>query len=171
MDWAALLKMGHVIGTVLGAGSATLAEVFSMQLAKRAAVTPKETPNETVRTLLNATYVTLRIGTIVLVVSGFGYLLRLRLMDNAQYLYSPRLWFKLALTLVIVLNAIYLHKHKIPFWLGSAISFTSWYAALILGAWRGLEASFITISLWYLVALGVVAVVLHLIRRKITRAV
>lgn len=171
MDWAALLKMSHVVGTALGVGGATLAEVFSMQLAKQAAVAPNEKSNETVRALLGVTYATLRIGTILLVVSGFGYLVRLRLMDNAQYLYSPRVWFKLVLTLVIVLNAIYLHKHKIPFWLGSAISFTSWYAALILGAWRGLEASFITISLWYLVALGVVAAALHLIRRKVTRAV
>lgn len=171
MDWAALLKISHIIGTVLGAGSATLAEVFSMQLAKHAAVFPDQKPNATVHTLLNATYTTLRLGTILLVVSGFGYLLRLRLMDNAQYLYSPRLWFKLLLIVVIVLNAIYLHKHKIPFWLGSAISFTSWYAALIIGAWRGLEVSFFTISLWYLVALGAVAAALHFIRRKVTRVV
>ena len=115
---------------------------------------------------LKTTYFILRIGIILLVLSGFGLLILNRLEGATQYLYNPRLWAKLTLTLVIVVNAILLEIRLIPIWLGFSLSFTSWYAALVLGLWRGASAAgYVTIMLWYIIAVFVVAFILGAIKK------
>ena len=52
----------------------------------------------------------------------------------------------------------------VPFWLGASISFTSWYAAMILGAWRSVPFSFVEIMIGYAVAVIVMAGVLEGVR-------
>lgn len=107
------------------------------------------------------TYQILRVGMVLLVISGFGYLLLARLTGKAPYLYEPRLWAKLTLTVVIVLNALLLQVRKIPLFLGAAISLVSWYAALILGIWRKLELSYLAIMGSYILIVFIVAAVLR----------
>lgn len=160
MDWHTFLIITHIIGTVLGVGGATFAEVFYLKAIKDGEIDPTES------SFLKTTYFILRIGIILLVLSGFGLLLLNRLDGAAQYLYSPRLWAKLTLTLIIVINAILLQVRLIPAWLGFSLSFTSWYTALILGLWRGATAAgYVTIMLWYIVAVFVVAFILERIKK------
>lgn len=98
--------------------------------------------------LLSVTYWLIRVGLVLIVFSGFGFFLYFRLHPNLVHiLYEPRLWAKLTITALLVVNAFLLHVHRIPTWVGAAISITGWYAAVILGAWRSLEAGYIFLML------------------------
>ncbi|MEK7217962.1 MAG: hypothetical protein AAB728_00700, partial [Patescibacteria group bacterium] len=119
----------------------------------------------TERGFLRLTLPVMRAGLILLVLSGFGYLLAFRLAGDTMRLYSPVFWAKMTIALVLVLNSFLLHIRRIPVGIGSALSFTSWYAALILGSWRGMQASYGSILLLYAVAVAVVGVVLRLLDR------
>ncbi len=133
MDWATFLKITHIIGTVLGVGGATFAEFQLRDASRDGTVNPSE------GRLLSRVYWLIRVGLILLVFSGFGFFLYLRLSpENLSFvLYEPRMWMKLGITGL-------LHVHRIPIWLGAAVSITGWYSALVLGAWRSLEAPFLT---------------------------
>ncbi len=148
MDWSTFLKIGHIIGTVLGAGGATLAEFQLRQATRDGNITQAE------RGMLGVTYWIIRLGLILIVFSGFGYFLYLRVQPHLSFvLYEPRMWAKLTLIGILVVNAFLLQVHRIPTWVGAAVSITSWYSALILGAWRSLDAGYIMIMLVYLILL------------------
>ncbi len=153
MDWDTLIMLGHIVGTVLGVGGATFAEIFHSKVTR-------DGYNETAGGFLHITYMIMRIGLILLVISGFGFLLLARFEGQTQYIYSARVWAKLMITLIILVNTALLHIRKMPTWLGSAISITSWYAALIIGAWR-IRAGFWTLILAYLIVIIVVAAYKH----------
>lgn len=157
MGWENFLTIGHIIGTVLGVGGATFAEIFYIKSAKDGKIDPYE--SDTLRTV----YFVLRLGLIILVISGFGFLLSTRLEGQSIYLYSPRTWAKLTITLLIAINAILLQVRKMPIFLGGPISLTSWYAALIIGAWR-MRASFVEIMSIFVLAVILVTVILGLIK-------
>ena len=160
MTWVLLLKIAHLIGTALGVGGSTLAEVFYIQSVRTGKL------NDQALSFLRRTYQVIQVGTILLVGSGFGYFLWYRFDGHADRLYDERFWLKMMLVVVIAINAVLFQQHKIaPLW-GRAIFFTSWYAALILGAWRGLEASWFTLVVSYGIGLGLVAGVFVLIRKR-----
>ncbi len=150
----------HIIGTVLGAGGATFAEVLSLQALKDGTVDPAETA------LLRLVYRVLRIGLIILVISGFGYFLFYRLTVDVKMLYEPRILAKLTILFFTLIAVIAWQAKMVPFWIGSAGSIVSWYALIILGTWRGLDASYMSIMIFYFLALPVVALILLLIRKK-----
>lgn len=155
MDWPTVLKISHIVGTVLGAGGATFAGIF-LHSAKEDGVV-----DDTESRFLQLTYWVLRLGLIVLVVSGFGYLLYFRLSGFEERLYSPRLWAKLILTAILLINAILLQVRAVPLWFGGAISIVSWYSALVLGAWRSMDLSNWTLLILYLVIVSLVALFLR----------
>lgn len=158
MNWETLLKIGHIVGTVLGVGGATFAEVFSLKAAGK-----PMGPDSGM--FFKSTYTILRIGLVILVLSGFGFLLLLRLEGETQHIYSPRLWVKIIITLVILVNAVLLHLKKIPFKAGSAISLASWYAALIIGSWR-MQLDFWQLLGAYIVFIFAVAWTQGLVRKR-----
>lgn len=160
MDLYTFLVLSHVIGTVLGVGGATFAEVLIVRALRDGQVSIEESD------LMKATYVVLRLGLFILFVSGFSFLLYYRLNGFESALYSPKLWAKLSIIVVLVVNAVLLHIHRIPLLLGSAISSVSWYAALVLGVWRGLDVGYFKILLVYLVFVGIAYVVLGQIHKK-----
>jgi hypothetical protein len=147
MDWSTFLKIGHIIGTVLGAGAATLVEFQLFAAARDGSVNPSE------GRLLSVTFWLIRIGLIMIVFSGFGFFLYLRLQGLSFVLYEPRMWAKLTITGLLVMNAFLMHVRRIPLWVGAAISITGWYTALVLGAWRSLEAEYVMIMATYVVVL------------------
>lgn len=159
MTWQIFVTISHIIGTVLGVGGATFAEIYSWQKPK------SELEAQAQSRFLHTAYTVIRIGMVLLILSGFGYFLLLRFEGHAQYIYSPRVWAKLTMTAIILLNAVLLQTRKIPFWLGQAVSLTSWYAALILGAWRGLKASYGEMIVWYVAVIFAVVLLERLIRK------
>lgn len=162
MDIALIIRITHVVGTVLGVGGATLAEIFFLKsMRDDGKIDEKE------GSFLKVVYTVLRIGMILLLLSGFAFLILYRIEGYEERLYNPRLWAKLALTLIIVINALLLQTRKINFAWGSAVSLTSWYAALVLGLWRGLEAGFWEIMIWLAVITIAVWWVQGLIRKSL----
>lgn len=159
MDLHTLLVIAHIAGTVLGVGGATIAEVQIAQALKDGKVDTSE------KQLMHANYTIIRVGTALVVLSGVALVAWHLSMGNMWVLESPKLWVKEIITATIVLNAVALTKHWVPLWLGAAISFTSWWGAMVLGAWRHVPYSFVTLLVAYMVAIGVVAYALHVVRR------
>lgn len=159
MDWYSFLIISHLIGAVLGVGGATFAEIFYLKAKRDGVIDPLEVD------YIKNTITVLRVGLFILVFSGFGFLLLYRFEGAGAAILDARLWAKLLIFLVIIFNAFLMQARKIPMWLASSISLTSWYAALIIGGWRTLSASFGSIMIAYIIAIIVVAIVLELIKK------
>jgi hypothetical protein len=155
MDLYAFLIVMHIAGTILGVGGSTFAEVLSIQAQRDGKFTPEEGQ------MLHATFKVLRVGMLLLLLSGFGLLLYYRLIGATGVLLEPMLWAKLTFMFIIVINALLLQAKMVPFIVGGTVSFTTWYAAFIVGAWRGLQYDYVTLMFGYLVALFVVGYLLH----------
>ncbi|MBI2120468.1 MAG: hypothetical protein HYT94_02475 [Parcubacteria group bacterium] len=161
MTWYTFLTLSHIIGTILGAGGATFAEILSLQALKDGVIDPAETA------LLRLTYRVLRIGLIILVLSGFGYLLWYRMTGDVAMLYEPRILAKLTILFFTLLAVIAWQAKMVPSWLGSAGSIVSWYALILLGTWRELGASYVSIMVIYLVALTIASFAMLFVHKKI----
>lgn len=147
------------MGTILGVGGATIAEVQIMKAFKDGTMDVSE------RMLLHADYTVIRVGTALIVLSGIALIWWHLSQANSWILTSQKLWFKEILIIFIILNAVFLSKHWVPFWLGSAISFTSWWMAAILGLWRYIPYNFVQLMIGYVVIVFLVAGILSLIRK------
>ena len=116
----------HVVGTVLGVGAATFAEIYYTRFGSDDIITDDE------RKTLTVTYTVMRTGLFLLVISGFGFLLYFRLTEHVAALTSPSFWAKLTIVGVLVGNALLLQARVVPLSIGAAVSLTSWYAAPVL---------------------------------------
>ncbi|OGZ04205.1 MAG: hypothetical protein A2648_01325 [Candidatus Lloydbacteria bacterium RIFCSPHIGHO2_01_FULL_41_20] len=153
-----ILVIAHIIGTVLGVGGATFAEIFHIRAMRDGVVTDEESVT------LKIFYTVLRVGLVLLVLSGFAFLIYFRLEGHEKYLYNPKLWAKMIIVFIIPINAILFQIKKIPAWLATPISLTSWYTALILGVYRTIPYSFVEIMGIYLASILVIALVLWRIK-------
>jgi len=165
MNLQLFLVFTHIIGTILGTGAATFAEIFYLKAKRDGVFEPLEVD------YLKTSYFVLRIGLFILVLSGFGLLVSLRLNEFGAPLLGVKLWAKLLIILILVLNAFLIQARKIPMWLGSSLSITSWYTATILGLWRGIPYTFWQIAVFYLLSVVVVSYVLHVIDIRILKSV
>ena len=86
-----LIVIIHIIGTVLGVGAATFAEIHYTRFNSDDIVTDDE------RKTLATTYTVMRAGLFLLVVSGFAFLLYFRLTGNVEMLTSPSFWAKMTI--------------------------------------------------------------------------
>lgn len=161
MDWYIFLIIIHLIGTVLGVGGATFAEIFYLKAKRDGVFEPYE-----IDYIRIAVFV-LRIGLAILVISGFGFLLFYRIVGAGEALLASKLWAKLFIVLILILNTYLMQAKKIPMALGVSLSLTSWYAALIIGAWRILTASFISIIIVYIIAVVLVTLILKIIEKQL----
>lgn len=156
MNWQEFLTISHVIGTVLGVGGSTFADLIYRKANRDSVIDPTEAG------YLRLSYRVLRIGLFLLIVSGFGFFLSLRYSEHTFVLYLPNVWMKLILTVIILLNAILMQVRRMPMWLGAAISVVAWYGALMLGIWRSLDLTFPQLVLAYV---AIVAIVAYVFRR------
>ncbi len=163
MDIYTIIVAGHVIGTILGVGGATIAEFQITRALRDKRVTDDE------RALLHVNYTMIRVGMAVLllsVIAMFWYHLN---AGNQFILTSEKLWIKDVMFAAIFINAVALHKRWVPLWLGASISFTSWWGAALLGMAGRLPYSFETYLIVYLLAIGLVAAVSHFLRARALR--
>ena len=156
-----LLILMHIVGTVLGVGAATFAEIFYTRFNSDNIITDYE------RKTLAVIYTIMRTGLFLLVISGFGFLLYFRLTEHVGIFSSPSFWAKMTVVGVLVANALLLQARLMPFLIGTAISLTSWYAALVLGVLGKVTASYFEILLYYAIAVVLVALALRWIRARL----
>ncbi len=159
MDYYLILTTFHILGTILGVGGITFEEMFYFKSAKDGII------DKTESSFLKLTFFIVRIGTILLVLSGFGFLVYYRLFGNVELLYNPQLWAKFLIVIVIAVNSVLLLAKKMPAWIGSPISLVSWYSALLLGIFRNIEISFLNIFLMYIISIIIVGFILDYIKR------
>ena len=157
-----IIVAGHVIGTILGTGGATVAEFQINRALKDKKITGDE------GALMHVNYKMIRVGMAIIlasVVGMFWYHLRL---GNEFILTSEKLWIKDVMLIAIFVNAVLLTKRWIPLWLGASVSFTSWWGATLLGLAGRLPYSFETYLIVYVVSIFVVAYILGLIKKRNT---
>jgi len=148
MDLFTYVIIFHLIGTVLGVGGATFVEININKALKDGEIDPVES------SFLKSTFTTVRIGLIISLVTGIAFLLIYRFEGQAFRMYDPVLWAKMTMLGIIVLNALLLQTHKMPLWLGSALSFVSWYGVLIAGVMlSGPEVPYLTVMFVYAIGL------------------
>lgn len=158
MDIYTLIVAGHVIGTILGAGGATIAEFQINTALKKGGVNPEE------RALMHVNYRLIRVGMAIILVSVIGMFWYHLREGSTWILTSEKLWIKDLMFVMIFLNAIALQKRWVPLWLGASISFTSWWGATLLGLAGRLPYDFVTYLIGYILAIFLVAGVLHSVR-------
>jgi hypothetical protein len=171
MEIRIALVILHIIGTVLGAGAATISDFLFFKFAKDGRVDKDEFG------ILKAVSSLVWIGLFLLLLSGFGFmLLYISDIGSVRHDYSlDKIWAKLIIVMILLTNGFVLHYKVLPLFAArlnknfatptfmkkstliftaGAISGVSWYAALILGGWRGLHATTATILLVYLVIIA-----------------
>lgn len=158
MDIYTFLVMLHVIGTILGTGGATVAELQIARALRDKRVSMDE------RALMHANYGMIRAGMAIIFVSIVGMFFYFEAQGSDALFTSEKLWIKDLMFIMIVLNAIALHKRFVPLWLGASISFTSWWGATLLGLAGQLPYSFTTYLIGYVIAIFAVAGLFHLLR-------
>lgn len=163
MDWFSLLVVSHIIGAALGVGGATFAEINVIRALRDGKISNDESA------LMHGVYSTIRLGFFITLISGFGFLVFYRLNGMEELLYEPKLWAKMTIIGFLGLNAMLLQVRAIPLMWGSAISITSWYAALIIGSLHDIEYSYFTILAMYAVAVAVSFFVLTRIHKRMTK--
>lgn len=158
MDIYTLLVVTHLIGAILGVGAATFAEIFLLKAVRDGEVDPIES------SFLQVTYRVIRAGLAFGILSGFGFLLYYRLNGSSELLFDPVLLAKLTILIIILINAILLQARRIPLWLGSALSFASWWSAALLVPLGPDNLTYVGILAFYVLGVGAVAGILHLVR-------
>ncbi|HEX9664495.1 MAG TPA: hypothetical protein VGA49_01595 [Patescibacteria group bacterium] len=185
MGWYTFLIISHLIGTALGVGGATASDFLFFKSIKDRQI--DRTEFGFLKIVSNLVWA----GFLILVFSGFGFLLLYRLQLPALAPDSwQRFWAKMTVVMIIFLNGLVMHwkvfplfeehidkklitpdfikKAPIVFTTG-AISIISWYSGLILGAWRELTLSYLEIIFLYGVILAIGISVSNLIGRYFIR--
>ena len=151
----------HIVGTVLGVGAATFAEIYYLRFNSDDIITDDE------RKTLAVTYTVLRTGLFLLVISGFAFLLYFRLTEHVGALTSPSFWAKMTIIGILLGNTLLLQARIVPLAIGSAVSLTSWYAALVLGVIGETSATYAELLIYYAVATLLVGVTLRWIHARL----
>lgn len=156
MIYTALVIL-HVIGTAIGAGGATFSDWIFFNAAKDGKIDKSELR------LLKSGSVLVIFGLLILIITGLGFLLHYQLVPGSGEA-APKAFAKIIIVAILTVNGWVLHRYVLPLLTAAAeknqtlvesiimqkkslvlssgaISIVSWYTALILGAWRGLEAS------------------------------
>ena len=135
------------------------------------------------KAILAIDYRTVRIGLILSIFTGFGFLILDKFEGNTTELYDPQLWAKLFIVLLIAGNTLLLQAHKINLYWGSALSFVSWWFAAFVGIMLTEKVhfnffggttfigEFTSIIITYIAAVIVGAIILQKIRNKISSTI
>lgn len=163
MDAYIFLIIVHIIGTALGTGGATFIEIFLSKALKDGHVDSVESD------FLKTTFLVVRVGLVLTLLSGFGFLLLYQLNGQAFKLYNPLLWAKITMVVIIAVNALLLQAHKISLYWGSAFSFATWYGAAIAGIFltNGKTFPYFWIMFYYIAGVILCAIILDIIRKSL----
>lgn len=167
MDLYTFLILGHLVGTVLGVGGATMIEVHLKKALSDGSMSLEE------RKLLGSDFFVTRVGLALAILTGLGFIYVYWSSHQLFRLESGIFWGKMAMIVVILVNAYLLHKHKIGLYWGSALSFVSWWTAFLAGFFltQGIKIypmnpliEFLIVIGGYLLAVTLGAAILHRIR-------
>jgi len=163
MDLHTILLIGHIIGVALGAGGATTSDFLFLSILRNGRIEKSEF------NLLKVASGIVIAGLMLLTATGLGLIIL-----NGSV--SHRFFAKMTIVLIAALNGGLMHlklfpllhksaqKHQLFHLNGFAqklprisvfggVSAVSWYAALVLGAWRSLSLGYAQILTGYIAVL------------------
>ena len=169
------LRFVHFIGLALGLGAATLLDLMLVRFFVREKISSENLK------IFHFFSRIVNIGLVVLWVTGIGFVLHYAFFDPVK-LMNEKIWAKLAIVFVLSVNGIFIHAIVLPrikaqvgktllagmsrfqrsaFLISGAISATSWYVPVILGAFPQLNfavpATTILMTYGLLLILAIVA--------------
>lgn len=161
MDPYTLLVIGHLAGTVLAIGGATMIEVHLNKALADGEMSLDE------RGLLGLDFSAVRIGLLVSVYTGLGFIVLYYMSGQEVRLQNPVFWAKMLMVVIVAVNALLLQAHKISLYWGSALSFVSWWMVGLMGVFttQNVRYGFIELMVAYIVLVVVGAYVLHKFRQ------
>jgi hypothetical protein len=154
MDLKTLLIALDLLEIGLAAGASTFALTFYFMGIKDEVIDASE------RRFMGAVYFVLRVAIVVIVVTELFYILYWGFDAFTLVKTMEVLWFRWMLLGIIVANALLMHFHKMPMWLGPALAGGSWYALFFATIWPDLALPFETLLSYY--AIFVVAMIAFL---------
>lgn len=160
MDIYTLLIIGHLAGTFLAVGGATLLEVHLNKALSDGTFSPDE------RALFALDFKIVRIGLVICLFTGVGFIAMYVASGQEFRLQNPVFWAKMALIVIVSINALLLQAHKISLYWGSALSFVSWWGIALTGIFltQGVRYGFFEIIITYAIAVVAGAFILHKMR-------
>ncbi|MBI2426287.1 MAG: hypothetical protein HYV34_00400 [Candidatus Kerfeldbacteria bacterium] len=186
MNWYFILVVLHIVGTALGVGAVTVGEALFFRALKNKRI--DESMVETLKTVSQIVWV----GLSVLFFSGafFFVVYRLGAPERLDLAFSSKFWIKMLIVGVLSANGVFMHFKTIPalerlareggklssplfqkyawqFFASGAISFTSWYGALALGAARNFPLTFWQALVVYILILAFAIGVSQMICRRV----
>lgn len=160
MDTYTTLVLVHLLGTVLGVGGATMIEVHLNKALADGNMSPDE------RGMLGLNFVVLRVGLVLAVLSGVGFIVLYQITGQEFRLQNPVFWAKMLMVVIVLINALLLQAHKVSLYWGSALSFVTWWGIMVSGFFltQGVRYGFWEIMITYAVLVVAGAFILHRIR-------
>lgn len=167
MDTHSTLILGHIIGTILGVGGATFIEIHLNMALKDG------TMDDTEKRFMAKDFLCTRIGMAIAFITGTGFILEYYAHNQLFRLMDGVFWAKMAIIVIIIVNAYLLHKHKVGLYWGSAFSFVSWWTAMVLGSFltsgvkffpANVPVSFVSVMAVYVLSVILGAFILHTLR-------
>ncbi len=185
MSWYTFLILAHIIGTALGAGGAAISDLLFFRSIRDGKIERNEM--ELLKTISMAIWA----GFGILVFSGFGFFLLYRIQSpELGLIYNPKVLAKITIVLVVLFNGLVMHAKVFPLlesfvdkplfnpdfakratiaFTTGAVSIISWYSALILGVWRGLDLSYWTIIGAYLAVIAAGVIIANVVGRRVIK--
>lgn len=167
MDTHSLLILGHILGTILGVGAATFIEIHLNMFLREGKM------DDSKKKVMAKDFLVSRIGLVIAFLTGIGFIIEYATHNQLFRLADGVFWAKMAIIAIIIINAVLLHKHKIGLYWGSAFSFVSWWAAMLLGTFLtngvkffpgNVPVSFFSIMMVYGISVVIGAAILHKLR-------
>ncbi len=142
MDFHVFLLLAHLIGTILGVGGATFIEINLNTALKDGKM------DDTDKLFLHKSFFITRLGTIIAIVSGLGFIIEYWMNNQLFRLVDGVFWAKMIIIVLINVNAWMLAKRKIGLYWGSALSFIGWWVAFVLGFFLTNGIKFFPADMW-----------------------
>ena len=157
MDIYVLLVIGHIVGSVLGAGGATMIEVHLNRALADGSMSLDE------RGFLALDFQVVRIGLLITIFTGLGFVVLYNATGSEMRLQNPVFWAKMVMIVIVAVNALLLQAHKISLYWGSAFSLVTWWGVVFMGVFttHSVRYGFFEIMIVYAILILTGAIVLH----------
>lgn len=158
MDFKTFLIALDLLEIGLAAGASTFALTFYFMGIKDEVIDASE------RRFMGAVYFVLRVALVVIIVTEVFYVFFYGFDAFTLVKTMEVLWFRWMLLAIIIGNALLMHFHKMPMWLGPGLAGGSWYALFFATIWPDLILPFETLLLYYALFVVMMIAFLRLVK-------
>lgn len=175
------LRFIHFIGLALGLGAATLLDLMLLKFFVKKGISAESWE------IFHFSARIVNVGLVILWLTGIGFIVHYALFDPVK-LTNMKIWAKMSIVVILTINGLFIHgfimphlkrqigkplfqgmsqARRVAFLVSGAISVTSWYIPVVLGAFPqfNFTVPLVTILLSYALLIGAAALTMHLMLR------